>query len=269
MKDTYTELKVNVDEAFVDLIADYISNITGEAVEYGKGCVILRTSNDTSILENQLKNLDIKLDITKEEKENIDWIKEYQDSITPIEAGEFYIHPSWHEPKDGKKNILINPALAFGSGHHATTYSCLMAISQFVKSGDEVIDVGCGSGILSIASSYKGAVVDLCDTDELAVKSAIENFQLNNKEFRQIWIGSINKTNKKYDIVVANIIADVLKVLSNELKNHLKDEGILIVSGILDKKENIVTNSFKYLNLIKRVKKDEWVTLIYKKDKNG
>ena len=269
MEDRYIELKVEVDDSLVDLVADFIANVSGEAVEYGKGCVILRTSNDTKAIEEQLNSLGLDLKISKEEKENIDWIKKYQDSVQPIEAGEFYIHPSWHEPKDGKKNILINPALAFGSGHHATTYSCLMAISKYVKSGDEVLDVGCGSGILALAAKIKGAEVDLCDTDELAIDSAKENFELNNQNFRDIWVGSVNKSSKKYDIVIANIIADVLKAISSELKNHTKEGGLIILSGILDKKEDIVLNSFKDLELLDRISRDEWITLIYKKDSNG
>ncbi len=269
MKDSYIELTVKVDESLVDLVADFIANISGDAVEYGKGCVILRSSKDSADIEEKLNALDIDLEIIKEKKENIDWIKQYQDSVAPIEAGEFYIHPSWHEAKEGKTNILINPALAFGSGHHATTYSCLMAVSKYVKSSNDVLDVGCGSGILALASSFKGANVDLCDTDELAVDSSKDNFSLNNQNYNNIWVGSANKSDKKYSIVIANIIADVLKAINLELKNRVKDEGILILSGILDKKEDIVKNSFSNLELLDRIAKDEWITLIYKKDKNG
>jgi ribosomal protein L11 methyltransferase len=266
MKDKFIELTIKSKEELIELLADFVSSVTGEAVEIGKDSVILRTNSDTSELEQKLNALKetIELSFTKEEKENIDWIKKYQDSVAPIEAGEFYIHPSWHEPKSGKTNILINPALAFGSGHHATTYSCLQAISKYVKDGNTLLDVGCGSGILALAATYKGAVVDLCDTDELAVKSAQENFELNMQKFNNIWVGSANKSEQKYDVVVANIIADVLKAISSELKSKLKNGSILILSGILDKKEGIVTNSFDDLELVERVTKDEWITLIYK-----
>jgi len=206
----------------------------------------------------------MELKFTKEEKENIDWIQKYQDSVEPIDVAEFYVHPSWYEPKEGKINILINPALAFGSGHHATTYSCLDAISKLVKSEDELLDVGCGSGILALAATMKGAVVDLCDTDPLAVDSAKDNFELNSKSYNKIWEGSANKSDKEYDIVVANIIADVLRMIAGELKNRVKSGGILIVSGILDKKESIVTDSFRDLELLNRVQRDEWITLTYK-----
>ena len=262
----YTELTVMCPESYVELLGDFIASVTNEAVEIGEDRVILRTNIDTKELEAKLDELkkDIKLSYTKEQKENIDWIKRYQDSVQPIEAAEFYIHPQWHEPKSGKVNIIINPALAFGSGHHATTYSCLNAISKYVKEGNTLLDVGCGSGILALAAAFKGAEVELCDTDPLAVDSSIENFELNKQKYLDIWVGSANKTNKKYDIVVANIIADVLKVIANELKSKLKDGSILIISGILDKKEHIVTSKFQDLKLLERIQKDEWITLIYK-----
>ncbi len=264
MNDKYIELTVKTNPDLVELLADFIMNATGEAVEIGTDTIVLRTSESTETIEQQLKELDIECEVSKEEKENIDWIKAYQDSVQPIEAGEFYIHPQWHEAKEGKINILINPALAFGSGHHATTFSCLQAISKYVKKSDTLLDVGCGSGILALASTHKGAVVDLCDTDELAVDSSKENFALNGKEYNNIWVGSANKTDKKYDVVVANIIADVLKMIANELKSKLKSNSYLIVSGILDKKEHIVTDAFSDLDIIERIQKDEWVTFIYK-----
>ena len=262
---SYKELTVICQKEFVDLLADFISTVTNEAVEMGEDKVILRTNKDTAELEEKLNTLknQIVLSYTKEEKENIDWIQKYKDSVQPIDTGEFYIYPEWHEKK-GKINILINPALAFGSGHHATTFSCLNAISKYVKEGDELLDVGCGSGILALASRFKGAIVDLCDTDPLAVDSSKENFELNREKFHNIWVGSANKTEKKYDVVVANIIADVLKIIAPELKHKLKVGSYLIISGILDKKEHIVTDSFNDLELIQRVQKDEWVTIVYK-----
>jgi ribosomal protein L11 methyltransferase len=271
MDDSYIELEVYTKEEFVELLADFISTVTGEAVEIGKDRVILRTTEDTSSLEAQLDALrgEIDLNYKKSIKKNIDWIEKYKNSIEPIEAGEFYIHPSWHSPKDGKINIVINPALAFGSGHHATTFSSLEAISNYVKEGDTLLDVGCGSGILALAAAFKGATVDLCDTDPLAVESAKENFLLNNQKYRDIWVGSANKTNKKYDIVVANIIADVLIAIKDTLKSKLKDGSILILSGILDKKERGVLEAYSDLKNLKKIEKDEWITLILKKDNNG
>ncbi len=271
MQDKYYELTIKLNNSFVEVIADYILNIYNEGVELGDGQIIVRSESDLTFVKDALvslaDNLDdpIEMDYTLEEKENVDWIKTYQDSVQPIEAGKFYIFPSWYEPKKDFINIKIDPALAFGSGHHATTFSCLEAISTYVDAGKSVIDVGCGSGILGLACKKLGANVELCDTDPLSIKSCKENFTLNEEHYDKLWEGSIDKTNNTYDVVIANIIADVLRFIAKDLKSACKTEGLLILSGILDKKEELVKESFKDLKLEKRTLKDEWVTLVYKK----
>ena len=282
MQDKYYELTITLDNSFVEVIADYILNIYDEGIELGKGQIIVRSESDLTFVKDALVslagNLDnpIEMKYKLEEKENIDWIKTYQDSIQPIEAGKFYIFPSWYEPKEELINIKIDPALAFGSGHHATTFSCLEAISSYVKADDKIIDVGCGSGILGLACKKLGANVELCDTDPLSVKSCKENFELNEEQYDKLWEGSINiavgtsdKAQNTYDIVIANIIADVLRFIAKDLKAACKEDGLLILSGILDKKEELVKESFKDLKLEKRTLKDEWVTLVYKKEARG
>jgi len=270
MSDSYTELIITTEPKFIELLGDFIATISDEAVEFGEDRLIIRTENDTSAIEEALKDLGIELEINKQTKANVDWIQKYKDSVTPIDTGKFYIYPEWYEPIDGRVNILINPALAFGSGHHATTYSCLKMIEEFVNEGDSLLDVGCGSGILALAAKKIGASsVELCDTDPLAVDSAKENFELNSQKYDDIWVGSANRSDKEYSVVIANIIADVLKAISKQLKSRVQDGGILILSGILDKKESIVTDSFSDMRLLKRVQKDEWITLVYKKDSDG
>jgi ribosomal protein L11 methyltransferase len=275
MQDKYYELTIKLDDSFVDIIADYILNIYDEGVELGNGQIIVRSESDLTFVKDALVSLSeslespVEMNYTLEEKENVDWIKTYQDSIQPIEAGKFYIFPSWYEPKDDLINIKIDPAMAFGSGHHATTFSCLEAISNYVKSEDRVIDVGCGSGILGLACKKLGAQVELCDTDPLSVESCKENFELNEETYDKLWEGSIDKAEGFYDVVIANIIADVLRFIAKDLKAAVKDNGYLILSGILDKKEDLVKESFKDLTLEKRTLKDEWVTLVYKKEAHG
>ncbi|MGB5507095.1 MAG: 50S ribosomal protein L11 methyltransferase [Sulfurovum sp.] len=275
MQDNYYELTVTLDDQFVDTIADFIANIYDEGLELGKGEIIVRSESDLTFVKDALVSLaqelngSIEMTYVLEEKENVDWIKTYQDSIQPIEAGKFYIFPSWYEAKEDFINIKIDPALAFGSGHHATTFSCLEAISHYVDSGKSVVDVGCGSGILGLACKKLGANVELCDTDPLSVESCKENFELNEENYDKLWEGSIDKAENTYDVVIANIIADVLRFIAKDLKSACKEEGLLILSGILDKKEDLVVESFKELTLVKRTLKDEWVTLVYKKEING
>ncbi len=274
MKDTYQELTLSLKEEYVDFIADFVANIFGDTLEIGKNSIIVRSENDLARVKESVESLvatlgdSIEIDFLLEEKENIDWIKKYQDSIEPIEAGEFYIYPSWFEPKADKINIKIDPALAFGSGHHATTHTCLEVIGDRVKGDEQILDVGCGSGILGLACTKLGATVELCDTDPLSVTSCDENFTLNEAQYSKLWEGSANKAKGEYDIVIANIIADVLRFIASDLKNATKPEGTLILSGILDTKLSLVLPSFAELTLIEQKQKDEWITLIYHKETN-
>jgi ribosomal protein L11 methyltransferase len=207
---------------------------------------------------------DVACETTLEKIENQNWIQKYKDSIEPVVCGKFYIHPSWYEPKEDKVNILIDPALAFGSGHHETTSSCLDAISKYVKSGNTLIDVGAGSGILSIAASKLGAVCDLCDTDPQATENAVINFASNGVTPKNVWTGSAVVSQEKYDFVVANIVADVLIMIHKDLKKVLKDDGILILSGILENYEDKVLKKFEEFEIIERIAKNEWRTLVLK-----
>ena len=272
MQSKYYELTMNIKEAdFVEFIADFVANISGDGLEIGRNTIIVRSESNLAPIQEAVQTListlggAIAIEYKMEEKENKDWIASYQNSIEPIEAGKFYIYPSWYEAKEGKINIKIDPALAFGSGHHATTFSCLDVIGTRVHKGQRVLDVGCGSGILGLAARKLGAKVELCDTDPISVDSCDKNFELNSAEYEELWEGSANQAQGEYDVVIANIIADVLKFIVHDLTRATRKDGILILSGILDKKEEQVSEVYAGLELLERKQKDEWVTLVYKK----
>jgi ribosomal protein L11 methyltransferase len=273
MKDKYYEITITP-SSFKDEIESFLLDNFNNGIEELDNSLILRSEKDFKDLIKNLKiyihsleeifQTKIDLDIKIEEKENKDWIANYQNSIKPVEIDEFYIHPSWHSPKEGKINILINPALAFGSGHHETTSTCVKALKKVVKKGDILLDVGCGSGILGIIANKLGAEVDACDTDPLAVDSTKENYELNNAKYKNLWVGSANLAKREYDIVVANIIADVLVFIYKDLEKVAKDT--LILSGIIDKyKDKVVSKYSKNFKIVDSIEKNEWVTLILKR----
>ncbi|OCL83003.1 50S ribosomal protein L11 methyltransferase [Arcobacter porcinus] len=271
MTQKYFELEIKPKKDY-DVFLDLIESIVADAIEESENkSIIIRSEESLEDIKSAVvkfsEALDIECEISYLKKDSIDWIKNYQDSIKPVIVGSFYIRPSWEKSIDDKINILIDPALAFGSGHHETTSSCIEAIDKYVKKDDELLDVGTGSGILAIASAKKGAKVDICDTDEICIDSSISNFKINNETINNSWVGSVNGAKSKYDVVIANIIADILVMISNDLKISVKDDGILILSGILDKYENRVKQSFNDLELKERIQKNEWLTLVFKKTK--
>ncbi len=273
----YNELKIFVNN-YEDQIADFIMSFGIEAIEYEKECLVIRSEDELQNLKygveefikklSEIFNEDIRVSFELNKKENQDWISKYQNSIKPIEVGGFYIHPSWEESKQNLINIIINPALAFGSGHHESTYSCLKMIEKYLKKDDRVLDVGCGSGILSIACAKLGAVVDSCDTDEQALQSTHENEKLNSVKLNKTWVGSVGEAKESYDVVVANIIADILIIISKDLIKALKPNATLILSGILDKYEKRVLDSFQDLRHLQTYEKNEWRTIIFIKGEN-
>ncbi len=274
MKETYNELQVTPFAEY-DRFADFVLTLTNEAIEECDGVIFVRSEENLEAVEFGVKvfakslSVTLKKKITVETKleikENIDWISSYQKSVQPIVVGKLYIHPSWIDEREDKLNILIDPALAFGSGHHETTYGCLLMLQKYLHVDDEVLDVGCGSGILSIASSKLGAKVDFCDTDELAVQSSSDNFRLNKVKYGTSWIGSVQKREKQYDVVIANIIADVLIMLAQDLINATKKDAVLILSGVLDKHISRVEKRFDKMTILEKYRKDEWFTLVLKR----
>ena len=274
MQEHYFELVIKV-SSHHELFTDFLSDTLPVGFEESNDGFIIRSEDELDTIVWGLEQFQealqkalgetIELECTQTKLKNSDWVESYQKSIQPLQIDKFYIHPTWDEPHKELINIVIDPALAFGTGHHPTTASSLKAISRYVKENDSLIDVGCGSGILGIGAIKLGATVDACDTDPVSVENSIVNAKMNGVEFSNIWEGSCSVTNNKYNIVVANIVADVLTFIANDLKNALKDNGILILSGILDKYETKVLNFYKDCEIVERIAQEEWVTLVLKR----
>lgn len=187
-----------------------------------------------------------------------DWANNWKKYFKPFSVGKrLYIKPSW-EPATGAENrkiLEIDPESSFGTGQHETTKMCLEFLDGIVKGGENVLDMGSGSGILSIASILLGAKeVTACDVEENAVRIARENAKKNgiSEEKYTLYCGNITDDKElakkilsrgEYDIITANIVADVLKAMAPYFKKFIKSGGVLIASGIIEEREEEVCNA--------------------------
>ena len=206
--------------------------------------------------------------IEESQTEDKDWINNWKTFFKPFRAADdIVIKPTWEEYKKEKDSdilIEIDPGIAFGTGSHETTKLCIQALDKYVKNGDSVLDVGCGSGILSIAALKLGAKhATAIDIDEVAVKVAAENMAVNHipSSDYTLYDGDLIsnaflkvKAGTGHDIVVANILADVIIPLTGVVKPHLKKGGLYITSGIIDTKEAevreaLLENGFEILDV--------------------
>ena len=193
-----------------------------------------------SFLKERLSAAGIEYSIDLSKVQEDDWLNNWRKFFKPMPVGErLLINPSWYTDTDpqGRAVLNIDPGLAFGTGKHETTRLCLEAIERRLKKGDSVLDVGCGSGILGIAAVLLGADSAFgVDIDALAVRTANENAEVNGVggRFTAIAGDLVDKVEGKFDLVVANIVADAIIALSASVKSFMKPDSLYIVSGIID-----------------------------------
>ena len=202
-----------------------------------------------------------------------DWENSWKDYFDILNIGEkFVIVPTWreYENEEDKYVINIDPGMAFGTGGHETTSLCIKNLEKYVKPHDNIIDVGCGSGILSIAASYlTDGSLKAVDLDKLAVDVSRENFALNNLENRiEVEEASLlTKETKKYDVIVANILAHIIELMLEDAYKLLEDGGYFITSGIIkDKKDELLEKMLKQgFKLVKETSDNEWYSFVVTK----
>jgi ribosomal protein L11 methyltransferase len=201
-----------------------------------------------------------------------DWATAWKKYYKPFHISEsVVIKPSWeeYEKQDGDIVIELDPGMAFGTGTHETTTLCSQLLEKYVKKGDSVIDVGCGTGILSIIALKLGADrVVAVDIDEVAVRVTRENCEINGVlDGISVSKGVLADLEPvKADIMVANIIADVIIGISSQVTKYLKKDGLLLVSGIIrERKEEVIeTYAGKGFELISVDEMGEWVAIVFK-----
>ena len=200
-----------------------------------------------------------------------DWADKWKAFFKPTPVGErLFVRPIWIDEYDAGDRAVLNiePGAAFGTGTHETTRLCLETLDKIIKDGDTVLDIGCGSGILAIASMLLGAKEGFgVDIDPLAVKTAKENGSMNNfKEPELTFVcGDLaDKVTKKYDVVVANIVADIIILFSTQVKAFMKTGAKFIASGIIDTRADEVCLALQNAGLVlkERVEENGWVCLV-------
>lgn len=203
-----------------------------------------------------------------------DWANNWKQFFKPLPVGEkLLILPTWEtdENKDGRAVLHIDPGMAFGTGGHETTRLVLETLEKTVKAGDRFLDIGCGSGILSIAALLFGAESAFgVDIDPLAVKTAVENGELNGMTAPRYEIveGDLaDKVTGQYDVVAANIVADAIIALSPAVPAFLKEDGVYVVSGIIDVREQDVVTALTAcgFTVAQRYEQRGWVCLVCKR----
>ena len=269
----YTNLEQDVEEiAHIDLIDEKLL-----AKDRTKAKVHMYISCEDNPLEavskisEMLKEENIEFEVDSLDCNDEDWLNNWKQYFQPSPVGEkLLIRPTWRKNYDPEGRIVINldPGLAFGTGTHETTRLCLEVLEKIVKEDTTVLDVGCGSGILGIASLLLGAKTAVgVDIDPMAVKTAKENAVLNNVEdkFTAIEGNFTEKVSGKFDIVVANIVADAIIFLSQGVKSFMKEDSVYIMSGIIDTRvDEVIEEVSKNFEITDRIFLNGWYCLTAK-----
>ena len=234
-------------------------------------------------LEDMRAFLDVgECTIEESETEDVDWVNNWKQYFHQFYIDDILVIPSWEnvKPEDSDKMVIhIDPGTAFGTGMHETTQLCIRALKKYVTSETEILDVGCGSGILGMLALKFGAKHSLgTDLDPCAIDATHENMEVNGirKDQYEVMIGNIIDDTavqdavgyEKYDIVAANILADVLVPLTPVIIHQMKPGAVYITSGIIEDKEQVVVDAVKAAGLEVLVvnHQGEWVSVVARKN---
>ncbi|AXG74854.1 50S ribosomal protein L11 methyltransferase [Flavobacterium arcticum] len=220
--------------------------------------------NDIQILESD----DFKIEYTFEEIDQVNWNEEWEKNFEPIEVDNTcYVRAPFHEKKDVQYDIVIEPKMSFGTGHHETTFMMIQHILETEMKGKKTLDMGCGTAILAILAEMKGASpIDAIDIDNWCYLNSIENAERNNCKEINVYEGDAALLQeKKYDIIIANINRNILLNDMQQYVDCLNPNGTLFLSGFYEEDIPFIDASCteKGLTLTKKHQRNNWVALKY------
>ena len=295
IEDSLPLSKEDKEKMFVDILPDPVATDDVAKVSFYKDAADCDPESVILTVEKILADVGSYMDIgegrvTISETEDKDWINNWKEFFKPFQASDhIYVCPTWideeGEKPAGVKTLRIDPGIAFGTGSHETTKLCIQALDRLLVASDHVLDIGCGSGILSIVSLLLGAsFATAIDIDEIAVQVAKENFDVNDIDpsSYELIAGNLlgdekfaadmekqagSLPNGGYDVVVANILPDVIVPLTPMVPRYLKDGGVYITSGILATRAHEVEEALKKSGFdeIECIPMGEWVAFTSKK----
>ena len=199
------------------------------------------------------------------------WREQWKEHFKPIKLGRAVIVPEWikYDEKEGETKVLLDSNMAFGTGEHETTSMCVLFLEKYVKESDVVLDVGCGSGILGITASKLGAKeVIMTDIDECAVTATEHNMELNDVKNCKVYLKNLLDDNSvKGDVIVCNIMAEVLIAFAPKIGDNLKENGVIILSGILTDRKDRVRKAYESAGFVfdAETVKGEWAAMAFRK----
>ncbi len=266
----YSMLEEEVEEiAHIDLIDEELLQ-----KDRTKGIVHVYISPEENpreaiaFLSERYTSEEIPFEIKCESCEEEDWLNNWKQYFNPIPIGEkLLVRPTWRDKFDPGDRVVLNldPGLAFGTGTHETTRLVLQVIEKYVGKGMKFLDIGCGSGILAVAGLLLGCESAVgVDIDEMAVKTAKENAELNgvSDKFTVLCGNLTDKITGKYDIVAANIVADAIIALSSDVDQFMNENSVYIMSGIIDVRSAEVEAAVsKKFDIIEKYEENGWVCL--------
>ncbi|RTL11672.1 MAG: 50S ribosomal protein L11 methyltransferase [Flavobacteriaceae bacterium] len=221
---------------------------------------------DIQILENP----EFKIDYTFEEIEQVNWNEEWEKNFEPIDVdGKCHVRAPFHEKTNAEFDIVIEPKMSFGTGHHETTHMMIQHLLETDLVGKKTLDMGCGTAILAILAEMKGAQpIDAIDIDNWCYLNSIENAERNNCKHISVYEGDASLLlGKKYDVIIANINRNILLNDMQQYVACLNENGILFLSGFYTEDIPVISESCssKGLTYVKQFERNNWVALKFKK----